>query len=79
MSAAAASPGSAAAPVEAVFDADSVVARVKKLRAAWLGNQDDARTWKGANALVVVHGKRNTTNPNAKPLLFERYLLGIGA
>ena len=64
---------------DAVFNAEEVAARVKKLRAHWLGAQGDARTWKGAHALVVAHGKRNMTNPNAKPLLFQRYLLTIGA
>ena len=64
---------------DAVFNADEVAARVKKLRAHWLAAQADAKTWKGAHALVVVHGKRNMTNPNAKPLLFQRYLLTIGA
>jgi nucleosome binding factor SPN SPT16 subunit len=62
---------------DAVFNADEVAARVKKLRAHWLAAQADAKTWKGAHALVVVHGKRNMTNPNAKPLLFQRYLLTI--
>ena len=63
----------AAAP-SAVFDAEAVAARVKKLRARWMAAQADVKTWKGAHALVVAHGKRNTTNPNAKTLLFQRYL-----
>ena len=75
---AAASSPPVAAAADAVFVASEVAARVKKLRARWLGERSDAKTWKGADALVVVHGKRNTTNPNAKPLLFQRYLLTIG-
>ena len=77
-SAASAAPAAPVAATESVFDAVKVARRVKKIRAAWQGKRDDPRTWKGTDAIVVVHGKRNTTNPNAKPLLFERYLLAIG-
>ena len=63
---------------DSIFQADLVIERVASVRNQWLADKSNEKTWKDADALLIVQGK-HTDNIYAKPRIYQKYLLNYGA
>jgi len=60
-----------------VFEPALVIERVASVRKQWLSDKDNAKSWKGADALLIVQGKHND-DIYSKTRCFQKYILNYG-
>ena len=59
---------------ESIFNSETVIQRVAKVRNQWLANKSHPKSWKDADALVIVQGKFGE-DVYHKPRIYQQYLL----
>jgi hypothetical protein len=59
---------------ESIFNPETVIQRVAKVRNQWLANKSHPKSWKDADALVIVQGKFGE-DVYHKPRIYQQYLL----
>jgi nucleosome binding factor SPN SPT16 subunit len=59
---------------ESIFNSETVIQRVAKVRNQWLANKSHPKSWKDADALVLVQGKFGE-DVYHKPRIYQQYLL----
>ena len=60
---------------DSIFTPELVVQRVAKVRNQWLADKANPKSWKNADALVLVQGKHDENNMYAKGRIYQQYLL----
>jgi hypothetical protein len=62
---------------DGIFQPELVIERVASVRNQWLNDKSNSKTWKDADALLIVQGKHDE-NLYAKPRIYQKYLLNYG-
>jgi hypothetical protein len=57
---------------DTIFTPSLVIKRVARVREHWLANKSNLKSWKNADALVIVQGKHDENDIYAKPRIYQQ-------